>query len=117
MEMNLHLVRHIKLTAFTVQYEDLRAPKPRARYEEPVVMDQQMLDALQDFGIPVPEYLSDKYLRRGFVVLNVKKDMPRRTATVDINWLWNECTEAPQENNGVAADLIEAESKEVQIHG
>lgn len=87
--------KEMTLTAYNVRYEDLREPKPRTTYEELFIMDQKFAEALATVNLLAPDYIRDKYRKRGYCVYEVSRIKPRRSVSVDLRQLWDDAAPDP----------------------
>ena len=81
--------KEITLTAYRVQFVDLREPKPRQVNESTCVLDAAQLEALGLLGQNPVSEIEHRYERSGYRVTSVEK-IGRRVARVDLLQLWGE---------------------------
>lgn len=87
--MNQHITRQLTLTGYTVQFVDMREPKPRTMRQELFVIDSETISALNLVGQGIPEYIRARYERGGFHVCTCEKNPGRRQIPLDLQQLWN----------------------------
>jgi hypothetical protein len=95
----VNLTKEINLTAYAVEFYDLRQPKPRTALHDVCVIDGGRLSALHRLGQSVPGYICSLYEAKGFGVGRVLKGSDF-TASVNLRDLWEaqgQSEEASQE--------------------
>ena len=92
--------KELVLTAYRVQYIDLREPKPRTPKEAIHVMDKHWMGALCLTGQTAAGNIRDQYERAGYKVFAVDSIKPNRRIELDLCQLW-ESAEPPTTGEGV----------------
>lgn len=85
--MGYYLTPVIMLTAYKVQYSDMRQAKPRDVHTEVFVLDACTVGALNRTGQAVPDFIRRRYELGGYHVISVERDGTRQT-TLDLQALW-----------------------------
>lgn len=80
----------LTLTGYTVQYVDMRAPKPRESYTELYILDADTIAALARTGQTIPDYIRGRYERGGYNAISIDKAGPRRTVPLNLQELWRQ---------------------------
>lgn len=80
--------KKIVLTAYKVQFVDLREPKPRTPQEEIYVADQDWHEAMSIVGLNVRDVIVKRYERGGFHAYSVQQIKPKCVAELDLNQLY-----------------------------
>ena len=78
---------NLKLAGYTVEYVDLRAPRPREHHTETAVVTMDTVKAAQIGGEVLPDVIRRRYESRGYHVLGVQKAR-RCTAPVNLSALY-----------------------------
>lgn len=84
----MNSMKRITLTGYTVQYVDLRAPKPRPVTTEIFPLDEEIKTALNLLGRDVTGYIREKYENHGFHCIEVSKIPGKQIRYVDYRMLW-----------------------------
>lgn len=79
--------KNINLTAYEVEYIDLRQEKPRTVQQETVVLDGGRISALNRLDMRPAGYIIQQFERSGYVVTNIRKG-ETVAAPVDLAELW-----------------------------
>lgn len=83
----MNLTKEITLTGYTVEYFDLRQPKPRTMHAEICVLDGGRLNALHRLNKSGHGYIAKLYEAQGFGGVRVIQGKTI-SAPVDLNALW-----------------------------
>ena len=78
----------INLTAYEVEYIDLRQEKPRTVQQETVVLDGGRISALNRLDMRPAGYIIQQFERSGYAVTNIRKG-ESIAAPVDLAELWS----------------------------
>lgn len=84
----MNSMKRIILTGYTVQYVDLREPKPRPVTTEIFPLDEEIKTALNLLGRDVTGYIREKYENHGFHCMEVSKIPGKQIRYVDYRTLW-----------------------------
>lgn len=85
----MKVVKQVLLYAYTVEYVDQREPKPRVPHWENVVLDSELVRALDLLGVTVPDWIRQQYAKQGFTVTTSSiHKAARRVASIDTAALW-----------------------------
>lgn len=82
--------KKIVITAYKVQYVDLREEKPRTPREEIYTVDKDWADAMGLLGLNIRDAIVKKYECGGFHVISVEQIKPKCVVTLDLNKLYAE---------------------------
>lgn len=99
----------LSVTGYTVEYVDLRAPKPRPRITETAVLDKDAIEAACCLGIDVPDVIRRRYEMAGYHVLGVLKEV-RRPVEVDLLTLYQQVRAAEEATAAMPADAADDQS-------
>lgn len=80
-------IKRITVTGYTVEYVDLREPKPRAIYTEIAAFDTDVITAANTLGVEFTGYIRQRYGRSGYHILTITK-IGRRECFVDMGELY-----------------------------
>ena len=83
-------IKKIVITAYKVQYVDLREPKPRTPQEQMHMADRQWLDAMGLIGHNVADAIKNQYEKGGYKFFSVEQLKPKKVVELDLCQLWNE---------------------------
>lgn len=86
--MSYHITPVMMLTAYRVQYVDMREPKPRTIHTEVYVLDAGTIGALSHTGQAVPDFIRRRYETGGYMVITVEREPGRRQIPLDLQALW-----------------------------
>ena len=86
--MGRYMTPRITLTGYTVQYVDMRAPKPRKIYTDLYVLDAATIEALGRTGQTIPDFIRHRYEVAGYNATSIDKTSPRRVVSLDLRELW-----------------------------
>lgn len=86
--MGQHVTPRLILTGYTVQYVDMRTPKPRETYTDTFVLDADTIAALARTGQTIPDFIRGRYEKGGYNAISIDKAGPRRTVPLDLRELW-----------------------------
>lgn len=103
--------KQLVLTAYRVQFVDLREPKPRTPQEQIHVADRQWLDAIGLIGHNVADAIKNQYEKGGYKVFGVQPITPKRVVDLDLCQLWNEA-EPPISEEAPATNMTEEDAAE-----
>ena len=79
----------LTLAGYTVEYVDLRDPKPRGRRTETAVFTTEDISAAQLLGLDFTDVIKRRYQLGGYHVLSISK-APRRAVTVNLGALYQQ---------------------------
>lgn len=85
----MNLEKKINLTAFEVEYIDIREPKPRTIHWGQIVLDGGRLSALARLGQTPAAFITQQYEAVGFRVASIHRGETIE-ARVDLPALWAE---------------------------
>jgi len=80
--------KEIVITAYKVQYVDLREPKPRTPQEEIYTIDKDFADAAGLLHTDPREIIKARYENTGYMVFSVEKIKPKCVVKLDLNQLY-----------------------------
>lgn len=83
-------VKNIVITAYKVQYVDLREEKPRTPRELTHAVDSAWLEAVGLLGQSPIKNITELYERIGYKVFSVERIMSKCVVTLDLNQLYTE---------------------------
>ena len=83
------MTKNLTLTGYSVEYIDLRQPKPRVIHKEIVVMDADSIRAARMIGVDITDHIRRHFERAGFSVNSITKD-GRREVSVNLRELYGE---------------------------
>lgn len=100
----MKLTKEITLIGYTVEYFDLRQPKPRTMHTETFVLDGGRLNALHRLNRSGHGYIANLYEAQGYGGVRVIQGKTI-SAPVDLNDLWQQYApkDAPAEQPQPAA--------------
>lgn len=113
----MNLTKEITLTGYTVEYFDLRQPKPRTMHTETCVLDGGRLNALHRLNKSGHGYIAKLYEAQGFGGVRVIKGKTI-SAPVDLAALWAQYgpkgspADEPQNDTAPAASARESTQAE-----
>ena len=84
--------KKIVITAYKVQYVDLREEKPRTPKEEVYTIDKDWADAMGLLGLDITDAIRTRYERAGYKAFSIEKITPKCEVTLDLNQLYQEHT-------------------------
>lgn len=82
--------KKIIITAYKVQYVDLREEKPRTPREEIYTIDKDFADAMGLLHLNVTETIRTRYERAGYKAFSIEKISPKYEVMLDLNKLYKE---------------------------
>lgn len=100
----MKLAKEITLTAYTVEYFDLRQPKPRTPLVDSIVLDGGRISALRRLGKSDHGYIAKLYEAQGFGGVRVIKGRTY-TVPVELSELWEK--NVPAEQPEAAPEVVE----------
>lgn len=103
--------QRIVISAYTVEFVDLRESKPRRIQTETVTYNEKALAGLDAMGVDRINYIESCYAQEGYKVLSINK-APRRVVYVDIADLYRQAQRRDAEKDLTVA-LAEAEKHSV----
>ena len=80
--------KDIVITAYKVQYVDLREPKPRTPQEEIYTIDKDLADAAGLLHMDPREIIKNRYECGGYKVISIERVKEKRVVTLDLNRLY-----------------------------
>ena len=86
--------KRLQLSAYRVQFVDMREPKPRTEQEETYVVDQDFLDAVGLVCGNVTDIIRNRYEKAGYRVGDITKESKKRTVYIDLNREWTTAAHA-----------------------
>lgn len=89
--------KDIVITAYKVQYVDLREPKPRTPREEIYTIDKDLADAAGLLHMDTREIIKARYENTGYLVFSVEKIKPKCVVTLDLTQLYLDNLPAEEE--------------------
>ena len=92
--------KDIVLTAYKVQYVDLREPKPRTHVEDIYTIDKDWADAAGLLHMDTLEIIKTRYERGGYKVISIERVKEKLVVTLDLNRMYLE--NIPQAEAGAA---------------
>lgn len=84
--------KKIIITAYKVQYVDLREEKPRTPKEEIYTIDKDWADAMGLLHLDITDAIRTRYERAGYKAFSIEKITPKCEVTLDLNQLYQEQT-------------------------
>ena len=88
----MNSIKQMTVTGYTVEYVDLREPKPRLIHKETTVYDAAAIAAARTLGISLTGHIRQRYEQGGYHVLTINKESSRQI-TVDIGALYQSAAE------------------------
>lgn len=82
-------IKRMTVAGYTVEYVDLREPKPRKIYTETAAFDTDAIAAAHTLGVEFTGYIRQRYERAGYHVLTISK-ASRRECFVDMGELYQQ---------------------------
>lgn len=82
-------IKRMTVAGYTVEYVDLREPKPRKIYTETAAFDADAIAAANTLGVEFTGYIRQRYERAGYHVLTISK-ASRRECFVDMGELYQQ---------------------------
>ena len=82
--------KKIVITAYKVQYVDLREEKPRTPKEEIYTIDKDWVDAMGLLHLDITDAIRTRYERAGYRAFSVEQIKPKCVVTLDLNQLYQE---------------------------
>lgn len=82
--------KKIVITAYKVQYVDLREEKPRTPKEEIYTIDKDWADAMGLLHLDITDAIRTRYERAGYKAFSIEKITPKYEVTLDLNKLYDE---------------------------
>lgn len=82
--------KKIVITAYKVQYVDLREEKPRTPKEEIYTIDKDWVDAMGLLHLDITDAIRTRYERAGYRAFSVEQIRPKCVVTLDLNQLYQE---------------------------
>ena len=82
--------KKVVITAYKVQYVDLREEKPRTPREEIYTVDKDWVDAMGLLGLNIRDAIVKRYECSGFHAFSVEQIKPKCVITLDLNRLYQE---------------------------
>lgn len=90
--------KKIVITAYKVQFVDLREEKPRTPREEIYPVDQDWLDAIGLLGLNIRDAIVKRYEKGGYHAFSVEQIKPKCVVELDLKQLYeNQTTQARME--------------------
>ena len=89
--------KDIVITAYKVQYVDLREPKPRMHMEEIYTIDKDLADAAGLLHIDIREFIKARYERGGYHVTSVERMKAKCVVKLDLTQLYLDNLPAEEE--------------------
>ena len=83
----MNSIKHMSVTGYTVEFVDLREPKPRPIRKETTVYDAATIAAARTLGISLTAHIRQRYEQGGYHVLTISKESSRQI-TVDLGALY-----------------------------
>lgn len=80
--------KKIVITAYKVQYVDLREEKPRTPREEIYTIDKDLADAMGLLHLDITDAIRTRYERAGYKAFSIEKITPKCEVTLDLNQLY-----------------------------
>lgn len=80
--------KKIIITAYKVQYVDLREEKPRTPREEIYTIDKDWADAMGLLHLDITDAIRTRYERAGYKAFSIEKITPKCEVTLDLNQLY-----------------------------
>lgn len=81
------MTKEINLTAYAVEYVDMRDEKPKVHHTERFVIDGGRISSLRRLGLGVRGFIVQRYAAEGFGVVSMQKEA-ELTGSVDLSALW-----------------------------
>lgn len=82
--------KKIVITAYKVQYVDLREEKPRTPREEIYTIDKDWADAMGLLHLDISDAIRTRYEKAGYKAFSIEKITPKCEVTLDLNKLYDE---------------------------
>ena len=80
--------KKIVITAYKVQYVDLREEKPRTPKEEIYTIDKDWADAMGLLHLDITDAIRTRYERAGYKAFSIEKITPKCEVVLDLNQLY-----------------------------
>lgn len=84
--------KKIVITAYKVQYVDLREEKPRTPKEEIYTIDKDWADAMGLLHLDITDAIRTRYERAGYKAFSIEQIKPKCVVALDLNKLYQEQT-------------------------
>ena len=81
--------KKIVITAYKVQYVDLREEKPRTPREEIYTIDKGWADAMGLLHLDITDAIRTRYERAGYKAFSIEQIKPKCVVTLDLEELYN----------------------------
>lgn len=88
----MNCTKKIVITAYKVQYVDLREEKPRTPREEIYPVDQDWTDAMGLLHLDITDAIRTRYERAGYKAFSIEQIKPKCVVALDLNKLYQEQT-------------------------
>lgn len=99
MVLTVRCTKNIVITAYKVQFVDLREEKPRTPKEEIYTMDRDWLDAMGLLHVLPHDFIKARYEKAGYRVFSVEQIKPKQCVIVDLNELYMKAEAVLQEDD------------------
>ena len=86
----LKCTKKIIITAYKVQFVDLREEKPRTPKEEIYTIDKDWADAMGLLHQDITDAIRTRYEHAGYKAFSIEKITPKCEVTLDLNKLYKE---------------------------
>ena len=84
--------KRIVITAYKVQYVDLRERTPRTPSEEIYTIDKDWADAMGLLHLDITDAIRNRYERAGYKAFSIERITPKCEVRLDLNKLYQEQT-------------------------
>ena len=84
--------KKIVITAYKVQYVDLRDEKPCTPREEIYTIDKDWADAMGLLHLDITDAIRTRYERAGYKAFSIEQIKPKCVVALDLNKLYQEQT-------------------------